>query len=47
MVAMHRQDGVRPPIALQVIFGVLGLGVSVIWGLWWYAQRKHFLWPNT
>ena len=47
LIAMHRQDGVRPPIALQVIFGVLGLGVGVIWGLWWYAQRKHFLWSNT
>jgi hypothetical protein len=43
LVAMHRQVGVGPPIAIQVIFGVLALGVSVIWGMWWYAQRKHFL----
>ena len=43
LAAMHRQVGVGPPIALQVIFGVLALGVSVIWGLWWYAQGKHFL----
>jgi hypothetical protein len=42
--AMHRQVGIGPPIAVQVIFGVFALGVSVIWGLWWYAQRKHFLW---
>jgi hypothetical protein len=45
LVAMHRQAGIGPPIAVQVIFGVLGLGVSGVWGLWWYAQRKHFLWP--
>jgi hypothetical protein len=44
LVVMHRQVGIGPPIAIQVIFGVLGLGVSVVWGLWWYAQRKHFLW---
>jgi hypothetical protein len=44
---MHRQVGIGPPIAIQVIFGVLALGVSVIWGLWWYAQRKHFLWART
>ena len=42
--AMHRQVGIGPPIAVQVIFGVFALCVSVIWGLWWYAQRKHFLW---
>ena len=42
--AMHRQAGIGAPIAVQVIFGVFALGVSVIWGLWWYAQRKHFLW---
>jgi hypothetical protein len=46
LVDMHRQVGVGPPIAFQVIIGVLVLGVSVIWGLWWYAQRKHFLWSS-
>jgi hypothetical protein len=45
LVDMHRPAGVGPPLAFQVIFGVLALGVTVIWGLWWYAQRKHFLWP--
>jgi hypothetical protein len=44
--AMHRQVGVGPPIAFQVIFGALALGVSVIWGLWWYAQRKLFEWER-
>jgi hypothetical protein len=46
LVAMHRQVGIGPPIAIQVIFAVLALGVSVMWGLWWYAQRKHFLWAR-
>jgi hypothetical protein len=44
LVAMHRQVGIGPPIAIQVIFCLLALGVSVVWGLWWYAQRKHFVW---
>jgi hypothetical protein len=43
LVAMHRQAGIGPPIAIQVIFAALALGVSVIWGVWWYAQRKYFL----
>jgi hypothetical protein len=46
LAAMHPQVGIGPPIAIQVIFGVLALGVSVIWGLWGYAQRKHFMWAN-
>jgi hypothetical protein len=46
LAAMHRQVGIGPPLAFQVIFGVLALGVGVIWGLWWYAQRKHFLWAR-
>jgi hypothetical protein len=47
LVAMHRQAGIGPPIAFQVIFGVFALGVSAIWGLWWYAQREHFLWTRA
>jgi hypothetical protein len=46
LAAMHRQVVIGPPIAIQVIFGVLALGVSVIWGLWWYAHRKHFFWTR-
>ena len=47
LVAMHRQVGIGPPIAFHVIFGLLALGVSAIWGLWWYAQREHFLWTRA
>jgi hypothetical protein len=44
LVAVHRQAGIGAPVTFQVIFGVLAVGVGVIWGLWWCAQRKHFLW---
>jgi hypothetical protein len=43
LFTVFRDIRVSPPIAFQVIFGVLGLAISVIWGLWWYAQRKYFL----
>jgi hypothetical protein len=42
--AMHQQYPTSPPIAIEVIVAVIALGISVIWGLWWYAQRKHFEW---
>jgi hypothetical protein len=42
--AMHQQLPASMPIAIEVIFAVLALGISVTWGLWWYAQRKHFQW---
>jgi len=44
LFTVFRDIRVSPPIAFQVIFCVVGLAISVIWGLWWYAQRKHFLW---
>jgi hypothetical protein len=42
--AMHQEYPTSMPIVIQVIFAVIALGISVIWGLWWYAQRKHFEW---
>jgi hypothetical protein len=42
--AMHQQFPTSPPIAIEVIFAVIALCISVTWGLWWYAQRKHFEW---
>ncbi len=42
MSAMHQQFRMSLPIVIQVIFVVIALYISVIWGLWWYAQRKHF-----
>ena len=32
---------VPPFLAFQPF---LMLGFGMMWGLWWYAQRKHFLW---
>jgi hypothetical protein len=42
--AMHQQFPTSPPIVIEVIFAVIALCISVTWGLWWYAQRKHFEW---
>jgi hypothetical protein len=45
--AMQQQFPTSPPIIIEVIFGVIALCISVIWGLWWYAQRKHFDWAES
>jgi hypothetical protein len=42
--AMHQQFPTSPPIVIEVIFAVIALCIGVTWGLWWYAQRKHFEW---
>jgi len=42
--AMHQQFPMSPPIVIEVIFAVIALCIGVTWGLWWYAQRKHFEW---
>jgi hypothetical protein len=39
-----QQFATPPPIVIEVIFSVIALGISVTWGLWWYAQRRHFKW---
>jgi hypothetical protein len=36
---------VGPPAGMKMIFAIFSCLVVGIWGLWWYAQRKHFL-PN-
>jgi len=36
--------GMGPPVAVRVIFAVLSCAVVALWGRWWYAQRRHFLW---
>jgi len=33
-----------PPVAFKVIFAVMSCVVVGVWGRWWYAQRRHFLW---
>jgi hypothetical protein len=42
--AMYQQFPTSPPIVIEIIFTAVALGISVTWGLWWYAQRKHFHW---
>jgi hypothetical protein len=42
--AMYQQFPTSPPIVIEIIFAAIALGISVTWGLWWYAQRKHFEW---
>jgi hypothetical protein len=44
LCAMHQQFPTSPPIVIELIFAVIALCISVTWGLWWYAQRKHFEW---
>jgi hypothetical protein len=42
--AMSARADVGPPLGIKVIFTVFSCVVVGIWGRWWYAQRKHFLW---
>jgi hypothetical protein len=32
-----------PPF-IGVVFAILSCVVVGVWGRWWYAQRRHFLW---
>jgi hypothetical protein len=32
------------PAFMWVVFGVFACVVVAVWGRWWYAQRKYFLW---
>ena len=34
-----------PPV-IRVIFGIFAVIVAGVWGRWWYAQRRHFLWTS-
>ena len=44
LLAMQAQADVGPPVGIKLIFAGLSCVVAAIWGRWWYAQRKHFLW---
>jgi hypothetical protein len=44
LAAMHADVRVSVPPAIQAVFGVFSLIVAAVWGRWWYAQRKHFVW---
>jgi hypothetical protein len=43
-VAMSTRADVGTPVGIKVILAIFSCVVVGIWGRWWYAQRKHFLW---
>jgi hypothetical protein len=42
--AMPTDAHLGPPVGMRVAFAILSCVAVAIWGRWWYAQRKHFLW---
>jgi hypothetical protein len=46
LFAMSARADVGPPVGIKVIFAIFSSVIVGIWGRWWYAQRKHFLWTK-
>jgi hypothetical protein len=46
LFAMSARADVGPPVGIKVIFAIISCVIVGIWGRWWYAQRKHFLWTK-
>ena len=46
LFAMSARADAGPPVGIKVIFAILSCVIVGIWGRWWYAQRKHFLWTQ-
>jgi hypothetical protein len=46
LLAMSARADVGPPVGIKVIFAIFSSVIVGIWGRWWYAQRKHFLWTK-
>jgi hypothetical protein len=44
LLAMPMNSSTAAPPVMRVVFGIFALVVIGIWGRWWYAQRRHFLW---
>jgi hypothetical protein len=44
LFALSAHADVGLPVGIKVIFAVLSFVIVGIWGRWWYAQRRHFLW---
>src|ERR1700722_13224338 len=42
--AMQASANFVPPIGVGIVFAVMCCAVMVLWGRWWYGQRKHFIW---
>ena len=43
MYAMPAIGNVVPPLGMRIVFGVMCCVVMVLWGRWWYGQRRHFI----
>jgi hypothetical protein len=46
MYAMQAMGNVGPPWAMRLVFGVMSAVVTLLWGCWWYGQRKYFIEPT-
>ncbi len=46
-LAMSQDQQLAIPVMMRVIFGIFAVLVAGIWGRWWYAQRRHFLWESA
>jgi hypothetical protein len=46
LFAMSAPADIGPPVGIKVIFAIFSCVIAGIWGRWWYAQRKHFLWTK-
>jgi hypothetical protein len=44
MYGMQTSGDVGLPMGMRLVFAVMCCVVVVLWGRWWYGQRKHFLW---
>jgi hypothetical protein len=47
LFAMSLNEQMPTPPAMRVIFGFFAMVVTGVWGRWWYAQRRHFLWTES
>jgi hypothetical protein len=46
LYAMQAIGIVGPPLGMRIVFAVMSCAVVVLWGRWWYGQRKHFIWTK-
>jgi hypothetical protein len=44
LYAMQAIGDVGLPLAMRMVFGLMCCLVVVLWGRWWYGQRRHFIW---
>jgi hypothetical protein len=47
LFAVWASADVGPPMGIKVIFAIFSCVIVGVWGRWWYAQRKHFLFESS